>query len=171
MYSLRDTYKSYITFEITMLITKILVQSYTWIHFHSIFLLKLMFTMLSTQISLKSDPVKHVTMLSTQILVIYILGFIFIPHFWNHVFHVKYTDFSSILYLDTFSFHISVKSHVYHVKYTDLVQSYIWTHFQFFLLKPHVKYTSYLDYIFSSISVKSHVLLVKHNSSIRLGPC
>ena len=51
-------------------ITQILVQSYTWIHFHSIFLLNLMF------------------------------------------FHVMYTDVCSILYLDTFSVHLSVKSHV-----------------------------------------------------------
>ena len=35
------------------------------------------------------------------------------------IYHVKYTDICSILYLDTFSVHFSVKSHVYHVKYTD----------------------------------------------------
>ena len=37
------------------------------------------------------------------------------------IYHVKYTDICSILYLDTFSVHISVKSHVYHVKYTDFI--------------------------------------------------
>ena len=41
----------YRIFEITMLSTQIFVQSYTWTHFHSIFLLNLMFTILSTQIS------------------------------------------------------------------------------------------------------------------------
>ena len=35
------------------------------------------------------------------------------------IYDVKYTDICSILYLDTFSVHISVKSYVYHVKYTD----------------------------------------------------
>ena len=35
---IRDIYKSYIIFEITMLSTQIFVQSYTWTHFHSIFL-------------------------------------------------------------------------------------------------------------------------------------
>ena len=35
------------------------------------------------------------------------------------IYHVNYTDICSILYLDTFSVHFSVKSHVYHVKYTD----------------------------------------------------
>ena len=39
----------------------------------------------------------------------------------SHVYHVKYTDIFSILYLDTFSGHISVESHVYHVKYTDFI--------------------------------------------------
>ena len=34
---------------------------------------------------------------------------------------VKYTNFSSIVNLATFSFHCAVKSHVYHVKYTDLI--------------------------------------------------
>ena len=37
------------------------------------------------------------------------------------IYHVKYTDICSILYLDTFSGHISVKSHVYHVEYTDCI--------------------------------------------------
>ena len=36
-------------------------------------------------------------------------------------YHVKYTDICSILCLDTFSGHISVKSNVYHVKYTDFI--------------------------------------------------
>ena len=36
-----------------MLSTQILVQSYAWTHFQAIFLLNLMFTMLSTQISYK----------------------------------------------------------------------------------------------------------------------
>ena len=36
-----------------MLTTQIFGQSYTWTHFHSIFLLNLMFTMLSKQISYK----------------------------------------------------------------------------------------------------------------------
>ena len=36
-----------------MLSTQIFVQSYTWTHFHSIFMRNLMFTMLSTQISYK----------------------------------------------------------------------------------------------------------------------
>ena len=35
--------------------------------------------------------------------------------------HVKYTDICSILYLDTFSVHLSVKSHVYHVNNTDFI--------------------------------------------------
>ena len=37
------------------------------------------------------------------------------------IYHVKYTDICSILYLDTFSGHISVKSHVYHVNNTDFI--------------------------------------------------
>ena len=59
MQILRDNYKSYIIFEITMLSTHILVQSYTWIHFDSIFLRNLMFTMLSTQISYKYHIYAH----------------------------------------------------------------------------------------------------------------
>ena len=53
MWSIRDTYKSYIIFEITMLSTQIFVLSYTWTHFHSIFMRNLMFTTLSIQISYK----------------------------------------------------------------------------------------------------------------------
>ena len=37
------------------------------------------------------------------------------------IYHVNYTDICSILYLETFSVHLSVKSHVYHVKYTDFI--------------------------------------------------
>ena len=37
------------------------------------------------------------------------------------IYHVKYTDIFSTLYLDTFSVNISVKSHAYHVKYTDFI--------------------------------------------------
>ena len=37
------------------------------------------------------------------------------------IYHVKYTDFNSILYLATFSVHCAVKSHVYHVKHTDFI--------------------------------------------------
>ena len=37
------------------------------------------------------------------------------------IYHVKYTDFSLILFFDTFRFHISEKSHVYHVEYTDFI--------------------------------------------------
>ena len=50
-----DVFSVHLTIEshVTMLSTKILVQSYTWIHFYSIFLLNLMFSMLSTQISYK----------------------------------------------------------------------------------------------------------------------
>ena len=39
----------------------------------------------------------------------------------SHVYHVKYTNFSSILNLATFSVHCALKSHVYHVKYTDFI--------------------------------------------------
>ena len=39
----------------------------------------------------------------------------------SHVYHVKYTNFSSILNLATFSVHCAVKSNVYHVKYTDFI--------------------------------------------------
>ena len=31
------------------------------------------------------------------------------------IYHVKYTNLSSILYLATFAVHCAVKSHVYHV--------------------------------------------------------
>ena len=41
----------------------------------------------------------------------------------SHVFHFKYTDISSILYLDTFSVHLSVKFHVTIVSTQILVQS------------------------------------------------
>ena len=41
------------------------------------------------------------------------------PYRIFEIYHVNYTDICSILYLDTFSVHFSVKSHVYHVKYTD----------------------------------------------------
>ena len=34
-------------------------------------------------------------------------------------YHVKYTNFSSLVHLARFSVHCAVKSHVYHVKYTD----------------------------------------------------
>ena len=37
------------------------------------------------------------------------------------IYHVKYTDIFSTLYLETFSGHHSVESHVYHVKYTDFI--------------------------------------------------
>ena len=37
------------------------------------------------------------------------------------IYHVKYTDIFSTLYLDTFSVNISVESNAYHVKYTDFI--------------------------------------------------
>ena len=100
MYSLRDNYKSYITFEITMLRTQILVQSYN-------------------HLSVKS----HVTIVKNTDFssILYLDTFSVHLSVKSHVTIVKNTDFSSILYLDTFSFHISVKSHVYHVKYTDFI--------------------------------------------------
>ena len=111
MWSLRDTYKSYIIFEINMLSVQILVQSFSWIHFDSIFLLNLMLTMLSTQISYKYHIYAHSVYLRDT----------YKSHIIFEIYHVKYTDICSILYLDTFSFHISVKSHVYNVKYTDFI--------------------------------------------------
>ena len=43
------------------------------------------------------------------------------PYMIFEIYHVKYTNFSSILYLATLSFHCAVKSHVYHVKYKDFI--------------------------------------------------
>ena len=63
-------------------------------------------------------------------------------YIWNY--HVKYTDCSSILYLDSFSFHISVKSHVFHVKYTDISS------------------ILYLDTFSVHLSVKFYVTIVKY---------
>ena len=63
------------------------------------------------------------------------------------IYHVKYTDICSILNLDTFSFHISVKSHVYHLGTQIFVQSYTWTDFiQYFweISGYHVKYTDFI---------------------------
>ena len=42
--------------------------------------------------------------------------------------------FSSILYLDTFSVHLSVKSQVTIVKYKDISSVWSWTHFQCIIL-------------------------------------
>ena len=43
------------------------------------------------------------------------------PYSVFEIYHVKHTNFSSILNLATFSVHCSFKSHVYHVKYTDFI--------------------------------------------------
>ena len=65
---------------------------------------------------------------------------------WNY--HVKYTDICSILYLDKFSFHISVKSHVYHVKYTDFSSIlYLYTFSVHLSVKSHVYHVKYTDFI------------------------
>ena len=146
MYSSRNTYKPYTTFEITMLSTQILVQSYYLDAF-------------SFHLSVKSH-VFHV-MYTDFSSILHLDSFSFHLSVKSHVFHVMYTDFCSTLYLDTFSVHLSVKSHVFHVMYTDFssilhldsfsfhlsvnlmfsmlctqtfVQSYTWTHFQFTFL-------------------------------------
>ena len=75
----------------------------------------------------KCDPktlnyIWNFTKLSTQILVQSNLGHILVHlSVKSHVYHVKYTDISSILHLDTFSFLISVKSHVFHVNNKDFI--------------------------------------------------
>ena len=43
------------------------------------------------------------------------------PYSVFEISHVKYTNFSSILNLATFSVHCAVKSNVYHVKCTDFI--------------------------------------------------
>ena len=43
------------------------------------------------------------------------------PYSVFEIYHVKHTNFSSILNLATFSVYCAVKSHVYHVKYTDFI--------------------------------------------------
>ena len=53
-------------------------------------------------------------------------------YIWNY--HVTYTDFSSILYLDAFSVHLTIESHVTMLSTKILVQSYTWIHFQFTFL-------------------------------------
>ena len=134
--------------KFNMLSTKILVQSYTWTHFLFTFLLNLMFTMLSTQISYKSIFMHNVvlwdtyksyinirnTMLSSSILHRYIFLLVMLRtilyldnvfrdtysvyYMWNY--HVKYTDFSSILLLGyIFSYFCEISC--YHVKYTDFI--------------------------------------------------
>ena len=115
-----DTFSVHLTIEshVTMLSTKILVQSHTWIHFQFTFLLNLMLLLLSTQVQFNLT-----------------LGTIFIPYFCEiSCYHVKYKDFSSISYLDTFSVHLSVKSHVTIVKNTDFSSILYLTHFQFTFL-------------------------------------
>ena len=93
-----------------------LVQSYTWTHFQFNFSLNLMFSMLSTQILVQYYNWTH-------------FQFTFLLNLMSHRFSsiLTWTHFQivkshcSILYLDTFSVHFSVKSHVYHVKYTDFI--------------------------------------------------
>ena len=43
------------------------------------------------------------------------------PYSVFEIYHVKYKNLSSILYLTIFSIHCAVKFHVYHVKYTDFI--------------------------------------------------
>ena len=69
-----------------------------------------MFTMLSTQISYNTIFMHSADFKSG-----------YKPYIIFEMYHVKYTNFSSIVNLATFSFHCAVKSHVYHVKYTDLI--------------------------------------------------
>ena len=40
------------------------------------------------------------------------------PYSIFEIYHLKYTNFISIVKLATFSIHCAVKSHVHHVKYT-----------------------------------------------------
>ena len=64
------------------------------------------------------------------------------------IYHFKYTDICSILYLDKFSFHISVKSHVYYVKYTDFSSIfYLYTFSVHISDKSHVYHVKYTDFI------------------------
>ena len=79
-----------------------------------------MFTMGSTQISYKYYIYAHL-----HINTIFMHTVDFESDSWLYrifeIYHVKYTDICSILYLDTFSVHLSVKSHVYHVNNTDFI--------------------------------------------------
>ena len=85
-----DTFSVHISVKshVTMLSKQILVQSYTWTHFQFTFLLNLMFTMLSTQISYKYHIYAQC-----------ILQEIPINRILHLNYHVMYTDFSSILLL------------------------------------------------------------------------
>ena len=170
-----------------MLSTQILVQSYTWTHFQFTFLLNLMFTMLSTQISykyhiyaqciLQEIPINRILHLNYHVKytdfssILYLDAFSFHLSVKSHVFHVMYTDFSSILYLDAFSFHLSVKSHVFHVMCTDFWSIlYLDTFSVHLSVKFHftiVKYTDfssiiYLDTFSVQLFVNSHVTIVKY---------
>ena len=98
-----------------MLSTQILVQSYAWT-FSVHISVNLIFTMLSIQIYYKYHIYAQCSLQKIPINRMLCLKF----------YHIKYTDFSSILHSDTFSFHISVKSHVYHVKYADLLYNHIY---------------------------------------------
>ena len=159
MYSSRHTYKSYTTFEITMLSTQILVQSYYLDAFSFHLSVKshvfhVMYTDFSSILHLDSFSFHLLinlmfSMLSTQNLVQSYLGFIFIPSsVKSHVFHVMYTDFSSILHLDSFSFHLLINLMFSMLSTQNLVQSYTWTNFLFIFL---------LNLMFSMLSTQNLV--------------
>ena len=107
----------------TMLSTQIFVQSYTWILFHPLFLLNLMFSMLRSKISCKYHIYAQCSLYEIPINRILHLNY-----------HVTYTDFRSILYLDAFSVHLTIESHVTMLSTKILVQSHTWIHFEFTFL-------------------------------------
>ena len=103
----------------TMLSTQIFVQSYTWILFHPLFLLNLMFSMLRSKISCKYHIYAQCSLYEIPINRNYI---------WITMLRIQILVQS--YYLDTFSGHLSVKSHVTIVKYKDISSVWSWTHFQ-----------------------------------------
>ena len=110
-----------------------------------------MFSMLSTQISYKYHiysqcslweiPINRnftfeITMYVHNFLFNLILGRIFSsPYYWISCYHVKYKDFSSILYLDTFQFTFMLNFMLLLLSTQILVQSYTWNYFHSIFLR------------------------------------